>query len=731
MIRRAMVRVTTPSGATYDVPLTSNRITIGRGSGCDVRLQDPLASREHAVLVYGQGQWYVQDRGSRNGTLLNGQRIEAGVLREGDQLTIGDSKLVVSLGEPAPAAPKSRVRADRRLALVAVAAVAVLLVVAGVVLMLQGRSPHSVQTLKTDGTGVAVFRDGATGQDVAVKVVDADGRPLEGMTVAYEHDGRWGYEAYFVRDEDGLPAAVAFYSHNSRHEIQVLPNVMHAASADEARALGGYLAYLGRQNRSFYQETASGEDYAARLSEADPSIQVELGPKTWFYGVYISPTTALDWEGERDQYTGQWDLFQARSAAAGCDVAVAIASQAPAMKTAEVKAGEDGAVHVSWSAADPAAYPEHLGRKLDLPDPTLLEGATKAADLTYHYRLLDESGAAHPDWTETPQKAIDLKGLADGNYTLEVYATDEVDNRSDTLTRQFSLGSSGGEPQAPTEATAPTPTVGPTQELEASATPTPEATATEGPTPEMEATEGPSASPSPIATTGAPPTGSLDTTRLTSLATLDTFRRTTTVTTGTGEDQVRNTLTIEFVRQPEASHIKQCTQMVSGGDADCIEDTRVGAYAYMRVGNEDWARENAADVGPTFSEMLNMADVAQLEEWLDIITVLGLKPELGLQGAAGTSVDAQTVNGVACRHYHYDLAALQHAVGLLSYFGDTQFASGQADVWVSSQQNVPIRVTLEATLPVEEGYSDAMRIESNVLDINQPLQIQAPQNILE
>lgn len=72
--------------------LTRPDITIGRSPDCYVCISSPVVSRVHAVLHFRSGQWYVEDKGSMNGIMLNGQWMTAGreyVLREGDQIALG------------------------------------------------------------------------------------------------------------------------------------------------------------------------------------------------------------------------------------------------------------------------------------------------------------------------------------------------------------------------------------------------------------------------------------------------------------------------------------------------------------------------------------------------------------------------------------------------------------------------------------------------------------------
>jgi FHA domain/zinc-ribbon domain len=69
------------------------RTTIGRSPDCDIFLDDVTVSRKHAVLVYKDDAFFVEDQGSLNGTFLNRRRIESGRLENGDELQIGKYKL--------------------------------------------------------------------------------------------------------------------------------------------------------------------------------------------------------------------------------------------------------------------------------------------------------------------------------------------------------------------------------------------------------------------------------------------------------------------------------------------------------------------------------------------------------------------------------------------------------------------------------------------------------------
>jgi adenylate cyclase len=70
-------------------------ITIGRSRGCTIELSDRGVSREHASIHLGpDGKAALEDMGSKNGTFLNGNRIEKAILKEGDEIKIGQTLLI-------------------------------------------------------------------------------------------------------------------------------------------------------------------------------------------------------------------------------------------------------------------------------------------------------------------------------------------------------------------------------------------------------------------------------------------------------------------------------------------------------------------------------------------------------------------------------------------------------------------------------------------------------------
>jgi two-component system, NtrC family, response regulator HydG len=65
---------------------------IGRGLECDVVLTDPLSSRVHAIVTCEQGDWWVRDAGSRNGTYVEGQKVDEARLIATTLIKVGSTE---------------------------------------------------------------------------------------------------------------------------------------------------------------------------------------------------------------------------------------------------------------------------------------------------------------------------------------------------------------------------------------------------------------------------------------------------------------------------------------------------------------------------------------------------------------------------------------------------------------------------------------------------------------
>jgi len=83
-------------GKTFRV--TTTPFVVGRSSDADVVLDSPDVSRRHARLTIKNGEYWVEDLGSVNGTFVNAARIEGGApIRVGDRLQIGNTILNLAI----------------------------------------------------------------------------------------------------------------------------------------------------------------------------------------------------------------------------------------------------------------------------------------------------------------------------------------------------------------------------------------------------------------------------------------------------------------------------------------------------------------------------------------------------------------------------------------------------------------------------------------------------------
>jgi len=70
-------------------------IIIGRSSDAEVVLMEDMVSRRHAQLVVKGDKIYLEDRGSTNGTFVNGEKVNKAVVSKGDRVLIGTSIMKV------------------------------------------------------------------------------------------------------------------------------------------------------------------------------------------------------------------------------------------------------------------------------------------------------------------------------------------------------------------------------------------------------------------------------------------------------------------------------------------------------------------------------------------------------------------------------------------------------------------------------------------------------------
>lgn len=98
-----------PQDKTVDIPLGT--LKVGRDPESDLIIAVASVSRHHCEIVNEENRLILRDKGSGNGTLVNGQKVQEQVLDAGDEIQIGPLAFAVEIegALPKPAAPAARV----------------------------------------------------------------------------------------------------------------------------------------------------------------------------------------------------------------------------------------------------------------------------------------------------------------------------------------------------------------------------------------------------------------------------------------------------------------------------------------------------------------------------------------------------------------------------------------------------------------------------------------------
>ena len=82
------------------VGLWTSPVTVGRRRTCHIVVDDCRVSARHCELTLKDGEWFICDLGTTNGTRVNGQTIQGAVrLRTGDTIRIGGQNFAIQFIE--------------------------------------------------------------------------------------------------------------------------------------------------------------------------------------------------------------------------------------------------------------------------------------------------------------------------------------------------------------------------------------------------------------------------------------------------------------------------------------------------------------------------------------------------------------------------------------------------------------------------------------------------------
>jgi len=97
----AKLILTLENSVIREVPLDKERILIGRKASNEIQIENLAVSGEHACIVTILNDSFLEDLGSTNGTLVNGNPIKKHILQNNDVIEIGKYKLKYVAGAPA------------------------------------------------------------------------------------------------------------------------------------------------------------------------------------------------------------------------------------------------------------------------------------------------------------------------------------------------------------------------------------------------------------------------------------------------------------------------------------------------------------------------------------------------------------------------------------------------------------------------------------------------------
>ncbi len=90
-----------------ELKIDQNEIIVGRDTTSDIQIDNIAVSREHAMIIKGPNYYFIEDMHSKNGTFVNGKKINKKFLKVDDEILIGKHCLQIILEED-PAIKKKR-----------------------------------------------------------------------------------------------------------------------------------------------------------------------------------------------------------------------------------------------------------------------------------------------------------------------------------------------------------------------------------------------------------------------------------------------------------------------------------------------------------------------------------------------------------------------------------------------------------------------------------------------
>lgn len=107
---QVMLQVIRGPSAGKEFKLPVDNFVIGRGDGCHLKPKSDMVSRKHCALAVRDSKLFLEDYGSKNGTYVNGERVEGTIeLKMGDELRVGPLDFLILIDHTLGAAKRSKV----------------------------------------------------------------------------------------------------------------------------------------------------------------------------------------------------------------------------------------------------------------------------------------------------------------------------------------------------------------------------------------------------------------------------------------------------------------------------------------------------------------------------------------------------------------------------------------------------------------------------------------------
>src|SRR5712664_2694002 len=104
----ALLRILNGSLENQEIELSPDPMTVGRASACNIRIADAGVSSKHAKIWCEEGQYFLMDLGSTNGTFVNDRDVDREQLNDGDVIMFGMTKASFVGEKPKPRASPNR-----------------------------------------------------------------------------------------------------------------------------------------------------------------------------------------------------------------------------------------------------------------------------------------------------------------------------------------------------------------------------------------------------------------------------------------------------------------------------------------------------------------------------------------------------------------------------------------------------------------------------------------------